>query len=267
VTPVGWGGVVTGTIAAESNSLIVAPAMPGWMDGVGPFEDGYNLGTSFQNGDWVQGVLSGASIVVTGVDAVINPIATLISLGVGWMLEHIWPLSDWLDQLTGDHQMVLSYATIWTNVSGSVGQTAAELDAALSGIAHLSGFAVDAYRAVLQTMSSALAGAAGLTAAISLAVEMLSSLVKMVHDLVRDVISDLVGFIAQSLILAAATVGTAAPAIAAQAASKTAKWTLLLTDFITDLVTSTSTYVGLANTLYQTFEGISETLDTHLNTV
>lgn len=266
MTPVGYGGVLTGTIAAESNSLIVAPAMPGWMDGVGPFEDGTNLATAFQNGDWVQGVLAGGSIVVSVVDAVVNPIATLVSLGVGWMLEHIWPLNDWLDQLTGDHQMVASYAAIWGNVSGSVSESAAELNATLAGISHMSGFAVDAYRAVLQTMASSLSGAANLAAGVGIAVELLSTLVKMVHDMVRDVISDLVGFITQSLALAAATLGAATPAIAAQAAMKSAKWTMMLTDFVTDLVTSAGTYVGLANQLHQTFDGIAGTLDSHLNT-
>ncbi|MFG6402572.1 MULTISPECIES: hypothetical protein [unclassified Microbacterium] len=265
MTPVGFGGVVTGTIASQSNSLIVPPEMPGWMDGVGPFEDGMTLGQSFQSGDWVSGALAGVSIGMSVVDAVINPIATLVSLGVGWMLEHLWPLNDWLDQLTGDHQMVASYAVIWQNVSTSVSESAAELDASLSGISHMSGFTIDAYRAVLQTMAGALSGAAALASGVGLAVELLSTLVKMVHDMVRDVISDLVGFVVQSIALAAATLGAATPGIAAQLAVKSAKWSTLLTAFIRDLVTSAGTYVSLAQQLKGLFDGVSDTLEGRLS--
>ncbi|UIN30738.1 hypothetical protein [Microbacterium binotii] len=266
MTPVGYGGLLTSTAASNMNSLIVAPEAPGWMDGVGPFEDGYNLANGLMSGDWVGVTLSGASVVATGVDAVLNPISWLISLGVGWMLEHLWPLKDWLDQLTGDHRMVSSYAQTWGNVSTAVNGAANELNASIGDLQGLQGFAMDVYRKFLATMASTLHTASAAAQGVGVAVELLSTIVKAVHDMVRDVISDVVGFIAQSLILGAATLGTAAPVIAGQAATKTAKWAAMLAEFIKDLITSAATYTDLAKTLKEIYDRVTETLDGKLGT-
>jgi hypothetical protein len=264
MTPVGYGGLVTSTIASQSNSLIVAPAMPGWMDGVGPFEDGMNLGTSLQSGDWVAASLAMGSIALSVVDAVVNPIATLVSLGVGWMLEHIWPLTDWLNQLTGDHRMVSSYAQTWQNVSASVSASADELTGTLSDIADMNGFAIDAERLLLETMAGSLGIASQLASGVGVAVELLGTIVKAVHDLVRDAISDLVGYVVQSLAEIAATLGAATPVVAAQLAVKATKWSTLLAEFVMDLVKSAGTYVDLAKSLKEVYDGVTDTLSEKL---
>ncbi|MBZ4487289.1 hypothetical protein LQ938_00525 [Microbacterium sp. cx-55] len=261
MTPVGYGGVLNSTIASQSNSLIVAPEMPGWMDGVGPFEDGMTLGTSLQSGDWVAASLAMGSIALSVVDAVLNPIATLVSLGVGWMLEHIWPLTDWLNSLTGDHRMVSSYAATWQNVSTSVSASADALNATLADLADMRGFAVDAEQRMLETMANSLGIAAQLASGVGVAVELLSTIVKAVHDLVRDAISDLVGYVVVSLAEVAATLGAATPFVAAQLAVKATKWSTLLMDFVMDLVKSAGTYVDLAKSLKEVYDGVTGTLN------
>lgn len=266
MTPVGWGGLVASNAAAQSNSLIAAPAAPGWMDGVGPFQDGMTVGQSLQSGDWVGGILAGGSIVLDVANAIANPIATLVSLGVGWVLEHIWPLSDWLNQLTGDHRMVTSYAQTWQNISASVAASGQELQGTLSGLVGMSGAAIDIYRALLQTMAGSLGVASTLASGVGVAVELVSTIVKAVHDLVRDAISDLVGYVVQSLAEIAATLGAATPVVAAQVAIKSADWAAMLAKFVKELVRSVGLYVDLANALKGVFDGVTQTLDGKLGT-
>lgn len=264
MTPVGYGGAVASRVAGSQNSLIAAPELPGWMDGVGPFQDGQDLAESFQTGDWVEGVLAGGSIGLSVADAVINPIATLVSMGVGWMLEHLYPLADWLDALTGDHRMVMSYSATWANVSQSVSGTSDTLYASLAQLQSMEGATVEAYEALVRTMAGTLAGAAQLASGVSTAVALLSSIVKAVHDLVRNVLSDLVGFIVQELVEIAATLGAATPVVAAQVAMKTANWAKILLKFVKSLVTSAGTYVGLASTLKGLYDDAVDTLNGHM---
>lgn len=266
MTPVGYAGLVTGTVAAAGNSLIVAPDMPGWMDGVGPFEDGYSVVESLSDGDWVGASLGMGSIALDVASAVANPIATLVSLGAGWVLEHVYPLSDWLNQLTGDHHMVTSYAATWAGVSEAVRSAGADLEATIPDLRSLSGFSIDAYRAFLTTMASALNTASMMAKGVGVAVELLSTIVKAVHDLVRDALSDLVGYVVQALIEIAATVGAATPVVAAQVAIKAADWAALLARFVKDLVRSAGTYVDLAKSLKDLYDGVTDSLNGHLGT-
>lgn len=266
MTPVGWGGVVTGNAAAAGNSLIVAPEMPGWMDGVGPFEDGFNVAESLSTGDWVGASLNMGSIALDVASAIMNPIATLVSLGAGWVLEHVFPLSDWLDQLTGDHHMVTSYAATWAGVAEAVHSAGADLEASIPDLQSLSGFTIDAYRAFLTTMASALNTASMMAKGVGIAVELLSTIVKAVHDLVRDALSDLVGYVVQALVEIAATLGAATPVVAAQVAIKAADWAALLAKFVKDLIRSAGTYVDLAKSLKDVYDGVSESLSSHMRT-
>ncbi|MDQ1129897.1 hypothetical protein [Microbacterium sp. SORGH_AS_0888] len=260
---VGYGGYVAGNLAHAANPLIEAPELPGWMDGVGPFQDGQAFGESLAAGDWVGMALSGGSIVLDVVDAVINPIATLVSLGAGWALEHLYPISDWLKQLTGDPHMVASFAGTWDNVSVAMSSASAQLTSTLSTLDGLEGFMIEAYERFIQTMVGSLAGASKLAEAMSLAMQLLASIVKLVHDLVRDVLADLVGFIVQAVVEAAATLGVAIPVIVAQLASKTAHWAALLSRFVKELVESAGTYVSLVSSLKETFEEIQKSLNEH----
>ncbi|MBD8477063.1 hypothetical protein [Microbacterium sp. CFBP 8794] len=245
----------------DANSLIAAPTEGSLTDALGPFEDGYSLVESISSGDWIGASLAGGSIVVSGIDAVVNPIATLVSLGVGWLLEHMWPLNEWLDQLTGDHHEVAGFAQTWQNVSGRLGESSGSLARAVDDLADFDGAAADAYRSLLTTLTSSLQRCAELCAGLGIAADLLAGIVKAVHDVVRDVIADLVGFVVQSLALAAGTLGAATPAIAAQLAVKSAKWTSLLSSFIRELVTSAGTYVDLAKTIKEFVEGAASATD------
>ncbi|KEP74922.1 hypothetical protein SAMN04487848_0455 [Microbacterium sp. ru370.1] len=246
---------------SDTNSLIAPPTEGSLADGLGPFEDGSSLVTSIAGGDWIGASLAGGSIAVSGIDAVVNPIATLVSLGVGWLLEHMWPLNDWLDELTGDHHEVAGFAQTWQNVSGRLGDSAGSLSRATGDLADFDGAAADAYRALLTTLTTSLQRCAELCAGLGIAADLLAGIVKAVHDVVRDVIADLVGFVVQSLALAAGTLGAATPAIAAQLAIKSARWTSLLSTFVRELVTSAGTYVDLAKTIKEFIEGAAAATD------
>jgi len=245
----------------ETNALIALPEAGSLADGIGPFEDGSLLVESISGGDWIGASLAGGSILASGVDAVVNPIATLVSLGVGWLLEHMWPLNDWLNELTGDHHEVAGFAETWQNIAGRLTGSSDSLRFYVSDLGDFDGAAADAYRALLTALTSSLHRCAELCSGLGIAAELLAGIVKAVHDVVRDVIADLVGFVVQELALVAGTLGAATPVVAAQLAVKSAKWTALLSGFIRDLVTSAGSYVDLAKTIREFVDRASSAID------
>jgi hypothetical protein len=233
------------------------------MDGVGPFQAGEGIVNGIRSGDWVDVSLSGLSAGASLVDAVLNPIATLVSIGASWLLEHLSPLKDWLDDLTGDWRMVQSYSVTWQNVSGRIGTTAETLERSLAQLERMSGATVDAYELLVRTMAKTLEGAATAASAVSEAVALLSTIVKAVHDMVRAVLSQRVGFIVPELAEIAATLGIASPLVAAQVAAKTADWSKLLLDFIKGLVKSVGNYITVAGQLKSLYDAVETALKSH----
>lgn len=70
-----------------------------------------------ESGDWAAGVM-GAGCVGMALD----PFGAILAAGVGWLMEHVGPVSDALDALTGDPDEIKAHSETWKNV-------AAELDA------------------------------------------------------------------------------------------------------------------------------------------
>lgn len=149
-----------------------------------------------RNGDWLSASLGSLSVGASFMD----PIGTLFEQGIGWILEHLQPLSGWLDQLTGDPDQVLALAQSWSGISDQLLAAADDLFGMVRGdLAEFEGMAVDVYRQVQGANVSALESLADMAASISGALEASSNMVQTVHDLVRDTISMIVGAVLAAL--------------------------------------------------------------------
>jgi hypothetical protein len=71
------------------------------ITGIGLLEAGQAALDGINNGDWVE---AGLGVVGAGLEALglyMDPVGTLASYGVGWLIEHVQPLQDMLNDLAG----------------------------------------------------------------------------------------------------------------------------------------------------------------------
>ncbi|WP_460444257.1 hypothetical protein, partial [Amycolatopsis magusensis] len=71
---------------------------------------------AIESGDWAAGVLGAAGAALDALGMAMDPFGAILANGVGWLIEHVGPLSDALDALTGNPDVIKSHADTWKNV-------------------------------------------------------------------------------------------------------------------------------------------------------
>jgi hypothetical protein len=225
--------------SAIGGPLVAAPVnVSSPFDGLWLVQDGIALADGISSGNWVEGGLAAFSLLLDGVAALIDPIGTLIGMGLSWVLEHIWPLNEYLNALTGNAGEVLRMSQTWANISGHLGGAGANLSTILNDLQGLEGAAMDAYRKFQADVAEHIQLAGTLASATSAGLEIASTIVKIVHDLTRDVISQIAGTAISAAITTAATVGFGAPVAIAQVAARVSALVPKVTRAIEALVRS-----------------------------
>ena len=129
-------------------SLVAAPVeMTTPFSGTFMLEDGEALCTAISSGDWVAGGMAAFSLALDGISMALDPIGSLIAMGLGWLMDHIEPLKGWLNDLTGDAGEVAGFAGTWQNIASHLQQAGVSLEESLRGLAGMQGQTADAFRA------------------------------------------------------------------------------------------------------------------------
>jgi hypothetical protein len=247
----------------SGESLIAAPrdtASP--LSGTLLLEDGAGLVSAINSRSWVDAAVSGAATALDVAAAVANPLATVVAMGVGWVLDHIEPLKSWLNDLTGDAGQVQAFAATWHNIDTAVGELAARLGRRVTGdLYELAGAAADAYRALQADLAKMLGAAGTWAGAMGAGLEIAATIVQAVHDIVRDAISQIVGMAVQSAAEVALSVGLATPAVVAQVATKTASMAASIGRKVTGVERSLRSLEGLLEKLKGLFHDLGGKLD------
>lgn len=164
------------------------------------------------------------------VDAAVNPIKTGVSWAVNWIISHIAPLPDMLQQFTGDPEKVEAAALTWERIGDQWTQAAAELEAAVAaGLDAQVCRTLSAYKVQIGSVIETFRSLGDACRIVATCLNILSAMVKIVYDLTREAIGDLIGTFVQSVIEAVSTVGLAAPAIVAQISATVSKWVTRIT--------------------------------------
>lgn len=213
--------------------------------GLGLVESLVDLRNGIESGSWVDLTIGGFGTSMEVLATCVDPIGSIASWGVAWLIEHVKPLSDALDWLAGDPDQITAYAQTWHNVSRHVSEQATALSEAVrTEIATWTGPASEAYRRYSDQHLRHLAGLADATDLIGTVVEGAGLLVALVRELVRDLIADFVAILAVRLWVwlaeAGLTLGAATPLVAAQVSSLVAKWAAKVAGLLTALARSVS---------------------------
>ena len=202
-------------------------------------EDGADLKEAFESKSWVAGGLGAVATAADTAAAVMDPLGEALSAGVGWIIEHLGSLNEWLNELTGDSDAVAAAASTWTNIGTKLSSCATDLDTVCSSrLAGQESLAVATFKTLQAGSASHLRMTGELAGAISGGLTVASVIVRMVHDMVRDAISDVIGKLASKVAIGALTAGLAAPWTVTSAITEVSSWVTRLSKEVTDVVTS-----------------------------
>jgi hypothetical protein len=242
-------------IAAERDSTTA-------VSGIGIAESAVDVANGIQSGNWVEIGFGAAGVGLEALSIAMDPAGSLLSAGVGWLMEHVEPLSQILDRLAGDADAINAHAATWQNVAQAVGDVAADYGPAVAaGTAGWSGDAANAYRTRGADLTNLLSAAGTASGGVGTAVEMAGLIVATVREVVRDLIADLVGRLIAWALEAAATLGLATPVVVAQATSAIAKWAARIADIVRKLIKTINNLIPLLRRLDEVFASIRRAVD------
>ena len=242
--PVGASGNPGSALVAERQD-----ARSGF-EGLGIIEDGHALVEAIQGGSWMGTALG---VAFTGLDvasAVSDPIGTLISMGLGWALEWVWPFNELFNALAGDAAQVETNAQTWENVAMALGAAGAQLEEdTTTCLSDMAGDGVEAIRTSADGVAEHVRAASQWAQAMADGLRMASGIVQVVHDVVRQAITDLIGTICSVAIEEACTLGLATALVVEQITTRVAALSTHVFEAVGHLKTAFSSFHGLLSEL------------------
>lgn len=236
-----------------------------WYSGIYIAEDIAMLAEGIESGSWLE---TGLGALATGLDTymmVTDPLGSLTSSGIAWLIEHIRPLREALNRLAGDPAQIHAYAETWKAVAAKVVEGRTMLDEAVfDQLSDWWGPAADAYRGHATAYDKSMHAAANGALTLGKAVEVAGVVVGMVRMIVRNLIADFVATVtvrlAEWIALELCTVGLATPYVIAELSALVADWSAKIAGFITKLINSLKRLGNLVHELERLIVSIEEVL-------
>lgn len=243
----------------SANPLVVGPVDTSTaFGGAGVLDSLSSLNASLQSGDWVGSVLSGAGVAIDTIATAMDPIGSLIAMGLGWVMEHLEPLKGWLNDLTGDAGAVLGFAGTWDNVAAAMNGAGDELSRVVTAdLEAMSGASVAAYVAYANGLADRARAAGTSASAMGSALRTCSTIVQVVHDLVRDTLSQIVGTVISAAGFALVTVGTGIPKVIADVTARVASASIRVGRSVTAVIEAVSRLRGLLREMSDLLSGLA----------
>lgn len=196
----------------------------GWATGIGIAESVNDISNLEDGSSWVESGLAYGGAALEVVSLAVDPIGTLGSYGLSWLMEHVEPLNEALDWFAGDPDGVEAYGKTWANVSAATKEAAEHYARAVEAdTADWVGQAGDAYRRHARENAEAINGAAELAGTISSVVTIMGEVVSFVRELVRDLVSECIAKLITYALEAIGTLGFGTPVVAVQATAFVSK--------------------------------------------
>ena len=243
-TPAPTGGLRVDDLVASRRDTTTT-----WQ-GAGLLEDIESLNSSLAQGSWLGAGLSTVGAVADVASGLMNPIATLVSWGAGYLIEHFEPFKQWMDELAGSADQVRAHAQTWTNTAEAMSAQADSMEAdVVSLLGGGSGQMIEAARVRCAQTIDALRAGASATSAMSTALGVLAEVVGVVHGLVVSTLSDIIGQLTQAILEEVCSIGFATPLVVAQISTKVTAYSANVMPKITSLTNSAHSLTHMASEL------------------
>ena len=183
---------------------------------IGPVGDIIDFTDELGNDGWLGEFAAVASFGANVVSAAFNPIATATGWVASWIIEHIYPLQDWLQEFTGDPEEIEAGASTWHNISLAAQKEAENLESLLGKIEGQVSSTLDAYRARVGQLKEVFEAQQAAAEQIAGVLQRQMGIVKFIYEMIRDMIAEALGMFAQSVAEEVFSLGLATPAVVAQ---------------------------------------------------
>jgi uncharacterized protein YukE len=252
------------------NPLVVAKGggQTNAWSGVYLAEDIQLLHQGVKSGSWVDLTLGGVGAALDTLGLITDPLGTLATWGVAWLLDHVKPLKEALDKLAGDPAQISANAQTWRNVADQMRFSAGDYRNAVSRqTAEWNGSAGEAYRAQAAEHEGGMNALAEAADMMGTVVEGSGMLVALVRTLVRDAIAEFVSVLAvrlwEWLAEEGLTLGIGTPWVIAQVSALVAKWVNKIKNFFRGLLNSLRRLREVLGKLHGLIENIMRKLRMH----
>ena len=243
-TPAPTGGLRVDDLVASRRDTTTT-----WQ-GAGLLEDIESLNSSLAQGSWLGAGLSTVGAVADVASGLMNPIATLVSWGAGYLIEHFEPFKQWMDELAGSADQVRAHAQTWTNTAEAMSAQADSMEADVASLlGGGSGQMIEAARVRCAQTIDALRAGVSATSAMSTALGVLAEVVGVVHGLVVSTLSDIIGQLTQAILEEVCSIGFATPLVVAQISTKVTAYSANVMPKITSLTNSAHSLTHMASEL------------------
>jgi uncharacterized protein YukE len=208
----------------SDNSLVAKPQESSKvLTGAGPFDTAEDLvrdiALPFQEGKSIDPVSLGIDTAAMAMDiagAVADPLGTLASSVVGWIIENVDFVREPFDDLAGDPAAIEAAANTWDNIAQRLKDVQETQQGDLTKLSGWTGPAAEAYKQRAGDLITGLANSAEAAESASNKIKIAAALVAATRTLIRDVLADLAGtLLAWGIPAAAAAVPTAGASVAA----------------------------------------------------
>ncbi|WP_314967352.1 TNT domain-containing protein [uncultured Actinomyces sp.] len=217
-----------------------------WYTGGGALEDIAGIAGAVESKSWLDGGLSGLSLVADTASMFFDPLGTALSWGVAMIMDHCDPLRSWLHKLAGNQDDVSAKANTWRNVACALEENAKRMDANVASFTQYSrGQAANSFAESAGGVNALIVGAAQGARVLSQGLEILAGVVEVVYSMVRDAISQIVGTFISAVVQALLTAGLALAKLIPEISVKVSAWVSKLWGHIDSLLSSAGKLVTL----------------------
>lgn len=176
------------------------------LDGSGAIGSTAETVSALVQGEFPQAGASAAGLAFDAVGVAMDPFGSLLEAGIGWAMEHIGPLKECLDYISGDDGEVKKGVLAWHNVSKEITDLASDTRNELNAqIGSWSGDAQQAFKEQMTIVNDSLLAISGEAKATSEAAGGLGQAMSIVRAIVRDTISIVVAEIIKAMVAAGLT--------------------------------------------------------------
>ncbi|CAM05166.1 hypothetical protein A8924_6329 [Saccharopolyspora erythraea NRRL 2338] len=207
--------------------------------GAGGVENVIGTAQAIQNGDWDSAGLNALGVGVDAVGLVADPLGTLASWGVGWLIENVSFLREPFDALMGNPDAIGGMASTWENIGKELKAVSQEYGQAAQGTTEWEGRSGDAYRKLgadtAKTVDALGEACNGMKAAVDGAGVVVGAVRGIVRDLIAGAIGEIIGAVLKWGIAAVCTAGIAAGGLIADAIRIALKWADKISEWMNKL--------------------------------
>ncbi|MEV0031050.1 hypothetical protein [Nocardia sp. NPDC050793] len=208
--------------------------------------DTWDIYGHLRNESYGEALFGVAAVGAAAVEAIKDPFGFAGTQVAKWMLEHIEPLKQSYEELSGNPTIVEAYSKSWKSISDELSKMSNSwLESIDKDINTWTGSAGDAYRSRAKDIITAIETAAAAAASLSKQMELASKIIAIVRDLVRDIIASLLGAAIGYTVELAVTAGAAAGHVISAFLAKFSKSCLDTMNYLKklyDVLTTFGTY-------------------------